>query len=441
MNRVLILRLASLTDDAEGDFALPVEIKDELGSVIYRGILSTKRLKTVQLPDEPHLTGAASGGAGPTGAGLSHVFVELTTRNGASITYRLPVIGRFAQHTIDICPDDIPDWLMWAAADVNLARQARVSFNDTSAYSVWGRLWARRLNTWRPVNLAIDLEKSNDYAKQFELTTCEPSVLQIGGPEVPPRFVSLPEGRVKVLLTANPAGVAKGDPLNVVVSRVPAGPRNVLLSLLSMNQSVHAAGVAKELGDGFDWKGVGDDPLSGCALGYAAMKLRALDQFTLADAGSLLQMARGSSDAAILLATRAIAEDASDVSRVMRLLDVGIERGLPVLAQSLAAATVALDALRRRPKQVDQKMLAALTEKARRYSRAKVGAGPFMSFYGWTPHAPGHEQATDGRDRASIVNVGRVVSAIVSGFKPMPSVALIHTERSARQQRVHVGIA
>jgi hypothetical protein len=204
---------------------------------------------------------------------------------------------------------------------------------------------------------------------------------------------------------------------------------------------VHAAGVAKELGDGFDWKGVGDDPLSGCALGYAAMKLRALDQFTLADAGSLLQMARGSSDAAILLATRAIAEDASDISRVMRLLDVGIERGLPVLAQSLAAANVALDALRRRPKQVDQKMLAALTEKARRYSRAKVGAGPFMSFYGWTPHAPGHEQETDGRDRASIVNVGRVVSAIVSGFKPMPSVALIHTERSARQQRVHVGIA
>ncbi|SAL82274.1 hypothetical protein AWB74_06212 [Caballeronia arvi] len=418
MSRVLILGLARLNDD-EGDFALPAEIKNELGSVLDRDMLSTKRLRTVLLPDEAHSTGAS------TGAGVSCVFVELTTRHGARISRRLPLIGRFTEHTIDLCPDDIPDWLTWAAADVDLAQHARISFSETSASHVWGRLWARRLSAWRPVNLTVDQEKSNDYAKQFELTTHEPSVLQIGGPDLPSRFVSLPEGRVKVLLTANAADRADGDPLNVVVSRLPTGPRNTLLSLLSMNQSVHAAGVAKELGDGFDWERVGDDPLSGCALGHAAIRLHALDRFTLADAGSLLQMARVSSDAAILLATRAIAEDASDVSRVIRLLDVGIGRGLPVLAQSLTAANVALDVLRRRANRVDQKVLAALTEKARNYSRANAGAGPFMSFYGWKPYVPHDQQATRRCERSSGGSVVNAIAAIASAFKPMPSTPLI----------------
>jgi hypothetical protein len=432
MSRAVILSLASLTDDDEGDVALPAEIKSELGSVVERVVLSTKRATTVLIPDEPRSAGASADHSGHAGTGLSFVVVELTTRHGPNITRRIPVVGRFAQHTIDLVPDDIPDWLMWAAADVNLARHARISFRHTAAYEVWGRMWARRLGAWRPVSLVIDDDESNAYAKQFEVTTREPSVLEIGGPELPSRFVALPEGRAKVLLTANASAFDDDDPLNIVVSRISAGPRNSLLSLLSMHQSMHAENVAANaLREGFDWQNSADDPLSACALGYAAMRLRAFDRFTLADATTLFQLARGSSDAAILLATRELVDDSADLSQVIRLLDVGIGRGLPVLAQSLAAASAALDALRRRAAQIDHKMLEELTEKARSYTRAKTGAGPFMSFHGRAPHVPGDPQAT----RGAIQSVGTAVANIASAFRPIPATPLIQTERSAKRAR------
>lgn len=440
MSRVVILSLASLTDDDEGDVALPAEIKSEFGSLVERVILSTRRPTTVQLPDDAYRgrEQADSRGASRHG-GLSFVVVELATRNGSTITRRIPLIGRFAQHTIDLVPDDIPEWLMWAAADVDLTRGARALFADTPAYHVWGKLWARRLGAWRPVDLLISDEKSNGYAKQFELTTHEPSLLQIGGPEIEPRFVSLPEGHVKVLLTANAAGSSSRDALNIVVSRVSAGPRNTLLSLLSLNQSQHGNSVARELSDGFDWQGVGEDALSGCALGFAAMRMHALDRFTVADALSLFEMARGSSDAAIVLASRELADDTADLSRVLRLLDVGVGRAIPVLVQSLAAAMSVLETLRRRADVAEQRMLASLTERARTYSRARTGGGPFLSFHGWAPHAPGEPRAAHSWEHAAIRGVGSAVAALASGFKPSAATALIHTERTVSRPH-HVNL-
>lgn len=425
MRRAVILSLASLTDNDEGETVLPAELKTDRGAVVDRIILSTKRPTTVLVPDEPRFSG------------ISFVDVELAMRHGPRITRRIPLVGRFDQHTIDLVPAGIPDWLVWAAAEVNLHTLA--SFSETSAYHIWGRLWVRRLGGWRPVNFVIDEEESSDYAKQFELTTREPSVLQIGGPALPSRLVSLPEGRLKVLLKANATNHAKGDPLNVVVSRVTAGPRNTLLSLLSMNHSIYAASVAKELGSGFDWEGVGDDPLSGCTLGYAAMRLHALDRFTLSDARSLFELARGSSDAAIVFAARELAEDVPDLSRVIRLLDVGIGRGVPVLAQSLAAATAAFDTLRRRPDQMNQKLLATLTDKAREYTQAKAGEGPFLSFYGKAPHIPDRQQVDQGCDHPAIRNLGTAVASIASGFRPVAATVLIHTERSMGQPQ-HAGL-
>ncbi|WP_146150049.1 hypothetical protein [Caballeronia novacaledonica] len=411
---------------------MAADVRHSRGSTVDRIVLSTKRPTTVIVPDEPHLRARTEA----ANADLSFVDVDLAVPHGPKISCRIPLIGRFVQHTIDLVPDNIPRWLAWAAAEVNL--RARASFSDTSAYHVWGRLWAYRLGAWRPVDLAVDKIESNDYAKQFELTTREPSVLQIGGPAILPRLVSLPEGRAKVLLKANAETAASGDPLNIVVSRVTEGPRNTLLSLLSMNHSMYAESVAKELGSGFDWKGIGDDPLSGCALGYAAMRLRALDRFTLSDARSLFQLARGSSDAAIVLAARELADNAPDLSRVIRLLDVGIGRGVPVLAQSLAAATAALDDLRRRPIQTDEKMLATLTEKARGYSQAKAGEGSFLSFYGQAPHMPGRQQQHQSYDHHAIRRFGAAVASVASVFKPMSATVLINTERSIEQPQ-HAG--
>jgi hypothetical protein len=434
MNRVLILSLGKLTDDADGDFALPVRIRSESGTVIDRGILSTRRPKAFQLSDEKHASNTSS-----DHSTLSWVFVDIVVRHGAAITRRIPVIGHATHHTIELVPEDIPGWLAWAAADVNLMPRERISFSDTPAYHVTGKLWARRFGKWRPVELGIGADHTNQYAKQFELTTSEPSLLQISGPELPSRFISLPQGRVKVLLAAAARQGVNGDALNIVVSRLPAGPRNTVLSLLSITDA-EQAGVAEELGEGFDWQGVGEDPLSGCALGCAAMRLRAFDRFTLADARSLFDLARGSSDAAIVFASRAIAEDNPDFAQVMRLLSVGLEGAVPVLAQSLAAANMVLDCLRRRAAQIDQRSLAALADKARAYSSAKAGATLFMSFYGSAPDVPGMQQAAQRPDQETVSGLGKAFTAVLSSFKPVASTTLVCAERKISQaHRAPVG--
>ncbi|MFM0137442.1 hypothetical protein [Caballeronia grimmiae] len=437
MSRVVILSLASLSDDDKEDVALPAEVKSEQGSAVERVIISTRHATTVELPDDAGMTRRQAESVGRSGhSGLSAVVVKVATMNGPNITRRIPFIGRFAQHTIDLVPDDVPDWLTWAAAHVDLAEASRFTFSRTRAYQVWGRLWTQRFGAWRPVELEITEHRSNDYAKQFELITGEPSLLQIGGPELPACFVSLPTGHVKVLLTPGLNAQADDYPLNIVVSRVSEGPRNALLSLLAMDEMVQAPRLAEELTNGFDWNSVRDDPLIGCALAHAAIRLRARDRFTLADAVGLFQSARGSADAAILLANRELADSPSDLSRVLRLLDVGIGRALPVLAQSLTVASSALDVLRRHESEIDQRMLVALTEKSRMYLRARANAGPFLSFFGPTPVTARERSETAPASSSVQVpvaarTVGAALAAIATGFKPVAATSLIDTAKTA----------
>ncbi|MFM0136266.1 hypothetical protein [Caballeronia grimmiae] len=354
--------------------------------------------------------------------------VDITTRRGGHVKRRIPLVGRFSQVAIDLVPEDLPDWLMWAAADVDMATQPRVPFGDTSAYQVWARLWASRLGTWRPVDLAIHDARTNAYAKQFELELREPSLLQIGGPQLPSRFISLPDGRVRVLLTA--AQSAFGDPLHVVVSRIPARPRNTLLSLLSMTQLLHATDISKELLGAFHSDDLSDDALSGCALGYAAIRLHLLDRFALADAERLFRRSLGRSDAAILLAARELAESTPDFSRVIALVNVGIGRGTPVLAQSMTAARVALNALRRRTHRNGKGRVSALEEKVRSFSEAQADAGPFLSFYGAAPHCPGKQQEPRNLGRNPILNIHAKLAPAAPGAKPSSATMLVDYERS-----------
>lgn len=439
MSRVVILSLASLSDDDKEDVALPAEVKSERGSVVERVIISTKHATTVELPDDANGGGRASESMGrPGSSGLSAVVVKVSTMNGPNITRRIPFVGRFAQHTIDLVPDDIPEWLTWAAAHVDLAEASRVSFDETPAYQVWGQLWAPRFGTWRPVELVIHQHRSCAYAEQFEVDTREPCLFQIGGPELPPCFVSLPAGHVKVLLTPNMHAEGHEYPLSVVVSRASEGPRSALLSLLAMNEMVQAPRLAEELTNGFDWNSVRDDPLIACALAHVAIRLRARDRFTLADAVNLFQTARGSPDAAILLANRELADTPADLPRVLRLLDVGIGRTLPVLAQSLTAAAAALETLRRHADQIDQKLLATLLEKSRMYTRARANAGPFLSFYGKAPYIASELERHENAHAPSKVHVpmaartiGRALAAIASGFRTIAATSLIDTEKNA----------
>jgi hypothetical protein len=78
---------------------------------------------------------------------------------------------------------------------------------------------------------------------------------------------------------------------------------------------------------------------------------------------------------------------------------------------------------------MDQRMLATLAEKARRYTQAKAGEGPFLSFYGPAPQSPGRQQTPQSPDH-EIRRFGTVVASFVSGFRPVAATVLIRTEKS-----------
>ncbi|WP_244851447.1 hypothetical protein [Caballeronia sp. SL2Y3] len=424
MVHVVILSLARLTEDTDGDCAIPFRLSDESGSIVDQGLLSSKRTKRITLTQ-------ASRGAIPCSSALTYLSLELIRRDGSRFSYRIPLIGQFVTHTVRLPPDDLPCWLQWAAGEIDLSERARARFIDTRAHDVWGRLWTRRLTAWRPGSLNIEREKRNAYAAQFELTVSEPAVLEIGGPELRSMFIALPEGRSKVLLTVNSECTATEEPLRIVVTRCSSPSTNVLLTLLSINQNIYSADVARELSNNFDWAAIGQDTLSGCALGYAALRLSALDLFSQVDAECLFEMARGSSDAAILLATRAIAEGTTDLPKVIRLLDVGLGRGLPVLAQSLIAANVALDRLRRSAGSVNDKKLQTLTEKGRMYAQARADLGPFMSFYGRAPDAPLRSRDAARKGQRRWTGVTAAAADVIATLRPMPRATLVRSEEAA----------
>lgn len=282
MVHVVILSLARLTEDTDGDCAIPFRLSDESGSIVDQGLLSSKRTKRITLTQ-------ASRGAIPCSSALTYLSLELIRRDGSRFSYRIPLIGQFVTHTVRLPPDDLPCWLQWAAGEIDLSERARARFIDTRAHDVWGRLWTRRLTAWRPGSLNIEREKRNAYAAQFELTVSEPAVLEIGGPELRSMFIALPEGRSKVLLTVNSECTATEEPLRIVVTRCSSPSTNVLLTLLSINQNIYSADVARELSNNFDWAAIGQDTLSGCALGYAALRLSALDLFSQVDAECLFR--------------------------------------------------------------------------------------------------------------------------------------------------------
>ncbi|WP_250475377.1 hypothetical protein [Caballeronia sp. GAFFF1] len=431
MVQVVILSLARLTEDSDGECVIPFRLSDESGSVLDQGVLSSKRIKRITISRDSRGDIKAFAGASSNPSALTYLTLELMRRDGTSMSCRIPLIGQFVTHTVDLVPDELPGWLRWAAADVDLSERARARFIDTRAHDVWGRLWTRRLSTWRPGSLRIEQEQRNAYAAQFETTIDEPSVLEIGGPELRSRFIVLPQGRIKVLLAPNNACPGSEDPLRVVVTRCSSSARNVLLSLLSINQNIYSADVTRELASDFDWDAIGQDTLSGCALGYAALRLGALDLFSQSDAETLFEMAHASSDAAILLTTRTIAEGTTDSAKLLRLLDVGIGRGLPVFGQSLSAANVAFDRLRRSADSINQKKLDTLAEKGRTYAHARADVSPFMNFYGCSPDAPGRSRSTGSTRHGTLHGATAAAAALMSSLRPMPWATLVCSEKAA----------
>jgi len=412
MTRVLNLRLAPLPGQQGDDVVLPAEVRTLDGGLLSRVLISSKGPVAVELPDDLNQPVGAQGTDGtPTAPQMpEQVTVAARMPFGEEVRRRVNIEGPVTDCEFALKTSS-HEWLGWAATRLNLAKTVDLSFDETPAYKVWGKLWTLEWGTWRPKTFEPQAVEGDRYARQFEVLLGEPTLLQLGGPQFAIRFVSLPRGRVRILLTPNPSTSPNADPLKIVVSTVGATNEEMLLSLIAADALMTAEPLARELAKRFNWSSdaLRKDPVPAFALGYSALKLNARDLFTLDHARSLCQMAPDSPDAAILLASRELAEGTNDLSTVLNLYDVGLGQALPVLAEAMRAAHEGLVLLSLDTEaKLGKKLLSTLSARAGRYMSARAWAGPFFSFYGPEPLAPS-AQRYYGESSAEVVrDVSRV---------------------------------
>lgn len=105
MVQVVILSLARLTEDSEGECAVPFRLSDQSGSVLDQGILSSKRIKRITISRDSRGNTKPLAGATRSPSALTYLTLELIRRDGTSTSCRIPLIGQFVTHTVDLVPD------------------------------------------------------------------------------------------------------------------------------------------------------------------------------------------------------------------------------------------------------------------------------------------------------------------------------------------------
>ena len=358
--------------------ALPVKVLDAQGTVLADAIASS------QEPAEVEISGA-----------YREVFVRLAWPSGRTETKK---VALSAPGPSDVIFSDERisknEWSAWAILRLNQRTQradidSPIDVGIGRYAKVWLRIWRFEDTQWKPTPIAPSEQYKNDAARQIDLhLEPYPHLLQIGGSDVPWRFVALPGGGpCRVLLTPNDSNDPRADPLMVVVTSFRTDAETLLEFLA--RDSVRAAttmaaseAMAREL---FAYKF--EDPLAAMAGGYFLLRIENWDRVPLSWWESLSNRFPWVPDTAILLCVRLLRaglEGGDARGRALYLFKTCLNRGWPVYEEGLRLLQEAGALLRH----------IANTEDAPYFSRvetlvtAKTWAGAALSFYGRDPAKP-----------------------------------------------------
>src|ERR1043166_6445435 len=218
--------------------ALPLRILDADGGVIAESAASASQAANFNIQD------------------IDPVFVRLTWPSGKIHTKRVD-FGNSGNATVSFIEDvsSHDAWGAWAIPRLNpkssLAVSDVASRVDISRYDhVWLRLWKFNDNVWTeiPIRPSPEQRYSSKSARQIDFNlTANPWLLQVGGTDVPWRFVSLPgNGACRVLLTPNESTDPRSLPLKVVVTGFRPDAETLLEFLV--RDSIRAASALARLG-------------------------------------------------------------------------------------------------------------------------------------------------------------------------------------------------
>jgi hypothetical protein len=369
----------STRTSSSAPLALPVNVMDGDGSVVANGVTSNEDPAEFNL--EPD---------------YETVFVRLTWPTGKTQTQKVSLAQ---QSRIDVTFDDASflhdEWSAWAVPRVK--RAAALSNREPSADTsiqryddVWLRFWQFSDGAWTVAEIKPQDSYKNSGAKQIDFELSQGGfLLQLGGPNVRWRFVSLPaDGPCRVLLTPNDSPDPRADPLRVVVTGF-RQDAETLLEFLSRDALGAASSLYKSMAVRL-LAGKNDDPVAAVAGAYFLLRSGGWEDGSIPSwLDNLSTRFPWIADTAIIRCIAAIRRGLSTpeaTSTAMRYFAACRERGLPVYAEALSLMREAASVLQYVPDR--DAAVDSAAEVVEQLSVASTWAGSAFSFYGKRPDEP-----------------------------------------------------
>lgn len=354
---------------------LPVDVYAPDGTVLASGVASAG------WPTQFELS--------PRAEGLDRVHVLGRLPNGETLQQTAELHGSRGSATLDLGNDSPHEWLQWVAPFRSLhhLQTSAVSGNipPRRIGKVWMTLWALRDGRWEAQDArAVDRRRDNGMQMIVLDLPQAPHLLQIGGEEVAWRLVALPPGGpVRVALTRSPT--EEGDTLEITIGR--SEPDNDLIMSYLARGAISDANRLAEAWNAADLSLYAKrrDPVAAAAGAYLLLKDRRL-QRRRHWVDNLVEWVPYLADGAIVSAALALQRDDKTEADVRKMLEVALERGLPIFAMGATVLVETMAAIHRGKKETKRFHAAYLAAQA--YARARCSTGAYFAFYGKSPAEP-----------------------------------------------------
>ena len=370
------------TAGGQTPLALPMRVLDADGSLIAEGAASTTTPATFDISS---LDGPA--------------FVRLTWPSGKTQTKRVEVAeGSTGFVSFDDARMSHNEWSAWAVPrlgeNTSLATpELPASVSIEKFDRVWLRMWSFENSAWLPTRVEAHQTYQNDSARQLDFELNERCrVLQLGGVNVPWRFVALPGGGAcRVLLTPNESSDPRAEPLKVVVTSFRRDAEALLEflardSLRAANAVASYQPMAQQL-----LAEKTDDPVSAVAGAYFLLRTdrwRTIPRFWFDNLVNMFPwIADGPVIRCVLMLRQGLSVD-SDATQAVAMLQDSMNRGVPLFSEGMSLLQEAASVLRSASGSERQ----GVFEQIEHLVASQAWAGAVLSFYGETPYAPSPER-------------------------------------------------
>lgn len=359
-------------------YALPVKVLDVQGTIL------AEELATTNQPAEFKLT-----------VEYETVFVRLTWPSGKSETKKVDLLPTVST-SVTFSDNKIAqnEWSAWAIPRLSPLTSMATSNRSRDMHieryaNVWLRVWCFDNGQWSLKPMTPRMQYKSEVARQIDLDLeAKPHLLQVGGSDVPWRFVALPgAGPCRILITPTYSNDPRTDPLKVVVTSFRSDAETLLEflardSIRAANTMANSQKMAVTL---FEKKFT--DPIAAVAGAYYLLRIDDWDRVPLGWWENLSNNFTWIPDTAILHCVRLLRAGLKDEwarTEVLDLFKACLDRGWPLYDEGLQLLQEAGSLLRQIASWQDAEYFA----KVETLATAKKWAGAALSFTGRDPAKP-----------------------------------------------------